>query len=207
MLLLYFNKSNLHFDHLDCTQSADFSFVLDASGSVGVARFERVKELASDLIRTLNIDDGFSQAGLMTFSSRATIHATLDRYNTREDLIEAVSELEYEGGTTETGAVLRMIREQMYTSRNGDRPGFNNIVILFTDGGSSNFDDTLEQAILTKLAGISIIVVAISDWYNEFEIREIASDPDRFNVFELATAQDFDTFVPPIRRAMCNGWC
>ena len=141
----------------------------------------------------------------MTFSSEPTIHASLNRYQTREDIANVVEQLPFEGGRTETSDALRMARERLYSGSNGDRPDVNDVIILITNGGSSNFDETLQEAVLTKLAGISIVVVAVSDRYNEFEIQQIASDPDIYNVFELSAVDDYTEMVTPVRRAMCNG--
>ena len=180
-----------------CTQDADFTFIMDASRSVGSTKFELVKQFVTDLVYELNVDNGLSRVGVMTYSSEPTLHAVLDQYETREDVANMVQQLKYEGGKTETSLVLKMAREQMYSTGNGDRPDINNVIVLITNGGSSNFDATLEEAVLAKLAGITIIVVSVSNWYNEFEIKQIASDPDTHNVFALSTMDDYVELITP----------
>ena len=198
-------KTTIYFT--ECTENADFSFLIDSSRSVGSAKFEVVKEFVSTLMYEINLDNGESRVGVMTYSAEPTIHANLGQYNTREDMTNLVEQLSYEGGNTETSLALKVARENLYSNRNGNRPDINDVIILITNGGSSNFDETLQEAVLTKLAGITIIVVAVSDWHNEFEIQEIASDPDMYNVFAMSTVEDVSDLVIPVRRAMCNGKC
>ena len=40
----------------------------------------------------------------------------------------------------------------------------------FADGGSNNFDETIEEARITRIAGINLIVIAISQWVNMIEV-------------------------------------
>ena len=153
----------------------------------------------------INLDNGASRVGLMTYSEEPTVHAELGEYDTREDMADLVRELNYEGGNTDTSLALKMAREYLYSNRNGNRPDVNDVIVLVTNGRSRNFHETLQEAVLTKLAGITIIVVAVSDRYNEFEVKEMASDPDMYNVFSMSTVDDVRDLVTPVRQAMCNG--
>ena len=50
-----------------CTSNADIFFVLDASGSVHETNFEKLKGFVKGLVKTLNVLDGESNIGLITF--------------------------------------------------------------------------------------------------------------------------------------------
>ena len=179
--------------------------MIDASSSIGAKRFRENIEFVADIIDELNIDNGLSRAGVMTFSDSATIHARLDDYNTREDLKELVRGLRYEGGKAETGRALEIMRTEMYSGRKGDRVDVTDVILLVGDGKSSDDDETIQEAVKAKLAGITIISAPVTDRYEEFLIREIASDPDVYNVFPMSRATNIVDIVTPVRRAMCNG--
>ena len=166
-----------------------------------------MKKFVSSLVYELNVDSGLSRVGIMTYSKEPTIHARLNRFDTRGDIANMVQQLAFEGGKTDTSLALKIAREHMYANSrsSGNRPGVNDVIVLITNGGSSNFDVSLQEAVLTKLAGITIIVVAVSDWYNDFELKQIASDPDIYNVFALSTVDNYTEMVTHVRRAMCNG--
>ena len=79
-----------------------------------------------------------------------------------------------------------------------------NVILIFTDGGSTDLPAALEQARLARLSGIVVLVAAVGDWVNMVEVRELASYPDQLNVI----AADYE-FLPSIetqvKRALCNG--
>ena len=49
----------------------------------------------------------------------------------------------YDGGNTYTGTALEYVRETILTSYNGDRSWTENVVIVMTDGASTNRADTI----------------------------------------------------------------
>lgn len=62
------------------------------------------------------------------------------------------------------------------------------MVILFTDGVSSNFGRSLRSAMLLKQAGIGIVIVTVGSYLNEIEINEMASDPKDSNVIAVSSS-------------------
>ena len=67
-------------------------------------------------------------------------------HSSRSSVRDAVTNIAYTRGTTNTAEALRYSRETMFTSNNGERDGVPNIMIVITDGGSNNKEETLEQA-------------------------------------------------------------
>ena len=77
--------------------------------------------------------------------------------------------------------------------------------MLFTDGGSNSFDQTIAEARLTREAGIHIIVVAVGGWLNMIEIKEIASDPDAQSVYHVDNFDDLGRIGTSLKRLLCDG--
>ena len=65
----------------------------------------------------------------------------------REPAKKRISSIPFERGTTNTAAALRQAGA-LFTgdSAKGDRPDKPNVVVLFTDGGSNNFTETIRYA-------------------------------------------------------------
>lgn len=179
--------------------------IVDCSGSVGEYHFGLTKMYIEQLVLDANIDNGLTRIGMVTYSSEARLEFKLDNYTTRADMIEAVRDVKYVPGSTNTADALRLARAEFFKPEAGDRQFYKNIVILFTDGGSDDMMETLEEARLARLAGITILVVAIGDWVNLGEVREIASDPDDLNVFQVGSFEEFQTITPQLKRSGCNG--
>ena len=63
----------------------------------------------------------------------------------------------------------------------------------------------VQQAKLTRQAGITILVVAISQWVNMMEIHEMATDPDSANAFVVDNFDDFAHIVQGLETSICDG--
>ena len=113
----------------------------------------------------------------------------------------------WSAGRTNTAAALRALRETMFTTQNGDRAGVQNIAILLTDGNSNNRRETLKEATAAKVAGIHLIVTGIGnpDWLSLDELRGIASDPDKDNMYTVRTFQEINNLRPAFKKSICNG--
>ena len=98
----------------DCTQIGDFSFVLDSSGSVSEANFGRVLALVKETTKNIELTPGYGKIGIMTFSTDAKMMFDMNRYDNSSMMAEAMDNIKYEAGKTNTAAALRMLRDSMY---------------------------------------------------------------------------------------------
>ena len=53
-------------------------------------------------------------------------------------------------------------------------------------------------------AGITLIVVAVSDWVNDNEVKEIATDPDERNVIRVVNFNQINTVTDQLAGILCN---
>ena len=79
-------------------------------------------------------------------------------------------------GRTNTQEALRIARDDMFSSRNGDRSGVENKLVILTDGGSNmRSDQTVRRAEDLKNDGVTIYVVPIGQQIDYNEINGISS--------------------------------
>ena len=188
-----------------CQENGDIAFVLDKSGSVRHNNFVKMKEAVKIIIDHINVGrTENSHVGLMTFSNEAKMEFNLADYDNRDDIKKAVDKVEYTHGTTNTAAALRMLRNEMFRGTM-DRPAIKNVAILFTDGGSNDFEETIKEARLAREQGIILIVIAITDWVNQIEVNEIATDPDEYNVHNVKTFDEIANIAKDLKQLLCNG--
>ena len=116
----------------------DIVFVLDESGSIGSTNFELMKSFVSQIVGRLDVDSGSTRVGLATYSTSIGTVIDLNDHNTVAAFQAAVSSLVYASGSTNTDRALAFVRTSMLTSAAGDRGDVPNIVVVFTDGQSSN---------------------------------------------------------------------
>ena len=82
---------------------ADVMFLVDASGSVGEDNFVKMKRFMQDVINYFDIGTKFTRVGVITFSTYARLEFGLGTYNSSTDLLDAVDQITYSQGGTDTG--------------------------------------------------------------------------------------------------------
>ena len=73
----------------------DLAFVLDSSGSVGEANFALERELVSSVVQRFDVGLDATRVAVISFSGFAVINFNLGNFSTQEDVLQAVSEVEY----------------------------------------------------------------------------------------------------------------
>jgi len=111
------------------------------------------------------------------------------------------------GGRTNLSAAIAAIRTQMFTPFGGSRPNVAHIAVLFVDGPSINLSDAVQEAILARQAGISLLVVGISVTNTQLlsEWLGVASFPPNYNVFNVSNYGALPTIVNRLIASIATG--
>ncbi|KAF7247756.1 Collagen alpha-4(VI) chain [Varanus komodoensis] len=167
---------------------ADIVFLVDSSTSIGLENFEKVKDFLYTLISSFYIGHDQIRIGLAQYSDIIFPEFMLNKYSSKDIILEHIKHLTFRGGSSYTGAALDFITTDYFIESAGSRAQKNipQMVILFTDGGAT--DEVKLPASKLRAKGISIYVVGV-DIQNTTELKEMASKP--FNKF-LFTIDNFD---------------
>ena len=85
----------------------------------------------------------------------------LNSYTDKTSTLNALGQVRYVGGTTHTDVALELVRTSILTKNRGDRPTYENVVIVVSDGRSSDKSDTVNQATLLHTASDDVISIVI----------------------------------------------
>ena len=119
-----------------------------------------------------------SLAGVIVFSSSASIHFNLQQHTNAATLLPALNPgIPYPGGSTNTAAALQLLLSSAQDGTMGIRNGRTQIVIVVTDGRSNNPTETIAAANSLHAAGIYQVYAAGLGGANMAELNAIASDP------------------------------
>jgi uncharacterized protein YegL len=99
----------------------DLVFVLDNSGSVGVENFKKVKDFVKRVIDFFNIGADGTHVSVVTYDTDTHIEFNLVKYFTKNELRNAVDDIQYHGFLTYTGEALNTVRQNVFTTRAGMR--------------------------------------------------------------------------------------
>ncbi|XP_046344710.2 collagen alpha-1(XII) chain-like [Haliotis rufescens] len=183
----------------------DLVFLLDSSGSVGRANFDRLKKLIIEVVKDTSIDDGKVRVGVVTFSSSSHVEFYLNSYNSRNDIESAIKNINYKQGNTNIASGLKTANTNVFQTWNGDRKDVRNVLLLLVDGRSNMEESqTIPAATIAKKSGIHIFVVGIKQ-ANNTELKAIASGPPGKNMVNVQSFNKLDQMKKLVSKYMCTG--
>ncbi|XP_028414351.1 cartilage matrix protein-like [Dendronephthya gigantea] len=193
----------------------DILMVVDGSGSVGEANFDKVKEFIQKLNTKFDIGPGRTQEALVQFGSpsHTRVEFNLGEKKTLKEVNQGVKQMKYLRSGTATGDALRKSRAMVFNGTGNDRPDAPNVLVLFTDGQSNDdqgVDYQVEQAKILKNDGVKIIAVGMGETVIIEELRtkmrqiaSMAADSSDPLMFETNFA-NLDSISNNITTAICG---
>ena len=197
---LIISTFNLCIFYSECRNGIDLIFVLDSSGSIGSLNFQLMRNFVANVVRNLEIGPDKTRVGVIVFSYSASVQFSLSRYMTNSSLLQAIANIRYTAGGTNTDAAILTCIRQFNTSY-GARPissGIPRIAIVVTDGQSSSPTATIAAAQMAHSENILSYAVGVGGNVDMTELSAIASDPDsqyvrllrQFSTSELRSLQE-----------------
>ena len=187
-----------------CTTNLDVVLVLDASGSV-YYDFEMVQRLAIRIVWGLNFANSRVRVGVITYQDTEKIEFVLDRYTTKEEVLNAIAfthDRHVIG--TNTASAINTLHRDMFTAANGDRSGVDNVAIIIGDGRSNiNSADTISEADNARNDGIRMIAVGVGPRFDRGEVVGIADSPSSLNAFFMEDESELEETADLIVDTLC----
>ncbi|XP_075058737.1 collagen alpha-1(XII) chain isoform X1 [Mixophyes fleayi] len=167
---------------------ADVVLLVDGSYSIGIGNFAKVRAFLEVLVKSFDISTSKVRISLVQYSRDPHTEFALNKYDKIEDILKAVNTFPYRGGSTNTGKAMTYVREKVFVESKGARSNVPRVMILITDGKSS--DAFKDPAIKLRNADVEIFAVGVKDAVRT-ELEAIASPPADTHVY---TVEDFDAF-------------
>ncbi|XP_073345568.1 integrin alpha-M [Pagrus major] len=170
----------------ECRTEADIAFLLDGSGSVDGADFERMKEFVKALVRSFPGED--TKFAIVQFSTSPIIHYYFNTFdaNNWQNQIQTIRQF---GGWTYTAAAIRHVVNYVFTAERGSRPNVKKVLIVITDGQSNDRDDLDRAADSAESKKIVRFAIGVGTAFHrpdaKQELGTIASSPPTDHVFQV----------------------
>ena len=159
-----------------------------------------MRDFVSDVVRNLEIGPDQTRVGAIAYSYSASVQFSLNTYMTSTSLLQAIANITYTAGGTDTADAILTCIQQFNTSY-GARPrssGIPRIAIVVTDGRSNNKASTIAAAEMAHTRNILSYAVGVGSNVDMTELSAIASDPDsqyvrllrQFSISELRSLQE-----------------
>ncbi|XP_035389155.1 integrin alpha-M-like [Electrophorus electricus] len=161
----------------------DIAFLLDGSGSVHPMDFSKMKSFVKKLIQGLQTQN--IKFAVAEFSDYCKIPITFNNFRDISD----VDNIEQQRQWTNTANAINKLVNELFTSSAGARPNANRVLLVITDGESTdgvNLLSAIENAEKKKITRYAIGVGgAFHSQSAQQELRIIASQPQDEYIFKV----------------------
>ncbi|XP_052276838.1 collagen alpha-1(XIV) chain-like isoform X2 [Dreissena polymorpha] len=182
-----------------CNDLSDVCFILDSSGSEGSGNFHQQLEFVKMVVNEFSIE-GSSKTRIcvVTFSTTSLGEIHLNSFNDKTALLQNIMKIPYRDGETMTNLGINHGFSEL---TNPPRQGANKVMILLTDGRSTEPDLTRQSASAVQRAGVDVFAIGIGPNVDSQELRFIATAPD--HVFEVDRFHDLASIHQEVVNKIC----
>ena len=184
-------------------------FVMDESGSITAANFEKMKNLAIAITNEFTISPTRTQVGWINFNNTARQVFTLTSYQDKASLHAAIHAIQYMDGGTNIGAGLQALYNYGFA---GARETFYipEVAIVVTDGQSNINDIQAAAMLLHDNRNVNVFVVGVGTGVDNMQLNAIAAagiDTDLSHVYPIEdfVEEELDNLQQTIRARTCFG--
>ncbi|XP_058250247.1 collagen alpha-6(VI) chain-like isoform X1 [Hemibagrus wyckioides] len=170
-----------------CTQEAlaDIVLLVDGSWSIGTENFQKIRDFLLTLVNSFDVGPDKVQIGLVQYSDSPHSEFYLNGFETKQEILDYITNLLYRGGGTKTGLGLNFLLKQHFVKEAGSRAkdGVPQIAVVITDGESQ--DNVEPHAQDLKNQGIILYAIGIKDADME-QLKEIATKPHEQHIYSVS---------------------
>ncbi|XP_041351171.1 collagen alpha-4(VI) chain-like [Gigantopelta aegis] len=196
-------KTTCHTGELVCeNRKADVVFLLDSSGSEGKPNFNKQLEFVKNIVKKFNIGPDAVQIGAATFSTTVKNAFWLNQYKTKSQILAVISNMSYDAGNTETNLALAFARTQSFTPAHGARKDATQILVIMTDGQSSEKAKTIAEAHNMHATKVRVISIGVGKNIDANELNTIATDKN--HAFTVANFTALQTIENEVVKTTCH---
>uniref|UniRef100_A0A914VFB5 VWFA domain-containing protein n=1 Tax=Plectus sambesii TaxID=2011161 RepID=A0A914VFB5_9BILA len=160
-----------------CNSVADVMFIVDGSTSIGEDNFEIVRIFLRGAVETLTAQAASTWYSTVQFSGIARTEFSFKTFgDDSEKVKDYFSKMPYLRGTTTIGKAIDYAIAKEMTAASGNREGIEDIVIVITDGRSS--DDPKPPADRLRALGAQTFAIGITNAVDKDQLVAIAGSND-----------------------------
>ncbi|CAI9721272.1 type VI, alpha [Octopus vulgaris] len=187
-----------------CPAQADIVFILDSSGSVGRANFQKMLRFVETVSKSFNIAPDEVQIGVDTFDSGSRTEFKMNQHKDQQSLLKAVGKIPTRNGMTHMGEALKRLRETSMSKAAGMRSNVSHIAIMITDGRPNGRLNVVQEAKKVKDSGTKLFTIGIGPSVDYNQLNVIASKPTKQFVFKADNFDSLKSIASMLSRQSCN---
>ena len=161
----------------------------------GESNFEKIVNAVQNVAKYFS--DSQSDLAIVLYATEAELKGNFSFTQGQTD--DVLENLIYPSGWTRIGKGLNFTREELFVN---SRATAHRVLVVITDGTS--IEDVLVPSDLLREMNVTILAVALGDWYDINQVHEIASDPDSKTSL-LSTYDELGHLTWRLHEMICEG--
>ena len=119
----------------------DLSIVIDQTKSVGEENYDKMLESVRTLISKFHVGPDKTRISIVTYHKDAEVRVSFDdsKFQSQKEIGKLLDNMianDELGSPTRTDRALEEVAEEVFNTKNGDRPKSPNVMIVLTDGAT-----------------------------------------------------------------------
>lgn len=137
-------------------ENADYSFLVDASGSILPEEFLKLKQFIKGVVDYLSIGEDLTHVGLIEYSRSAKMQFNFTRSYDKEEIKGLVDDVLQTFGITRIDLALEVATKQLFTLKGGMRPTSRKVNCL---SYFLHYSNIVQQCCFTAICLSSAIII------------------------------------------------
>lgn len=144
---------------------SDVVFLVDSASSSNKKKFRKTLAFIKDYVSDANIDHGDVRVGLIISNQKNYVRFYLNQFSTKHEVLDALEVTSYKQGRSNLAESLKIMRNQVFSERFGDRADAPNFALLLLNNQShsTNSDVIDVEFDLAQKEGIHIFAFDIGE--------------------------------------------
>ncbi|XP_051922647.1 collagen alpha-6(VI) chain [Hippocampus zosterae] len=185
------------------TEKADIIFLVDGSTSITLDKFQSMQKFMSSMVSQTTVGKDLTRFGVILFSSEPKSVFTLNQYESKQDVLKAISALKSPYGDTYTGKALEYALP-FFNAEHGGRAALNvpQILMVITDGDATDRNNLRQPSVALRDKGIAVFSIGVEGAIKDQ--LEIMANHDSSRVFYVDNFAALETLYKNITFVLCN---
>lgn len=181
----------------------DLVFIIDGSWSVGSIDFETAKRWLINITSGFDVGSQYTQVAVVQYSETPRLEVPLGEHQSSQDLIQAIRDISYLGGNTQTGRAIRFATDHVFPSSQRYHTAKNHIAVVVTDGKSQ--DDVVDASVEARARDIILFAVGVGNEITSSELVSIANKPASDYVLYAEDYSAMERIRDAMEQKLCEG--
>ncbi|XP_048581312.1 uncharacterized protein LOC5512067 isoform X7 [Nematostella vectensis] len=193
-----------------CQGKVDLAFIVDSSGTIGPMNWKLIKGFIISLAKEFDIGEDGARIAVISYSTDAKVELRfrdlVGQDINHKNVSAVIQPMPRQKGYTFIDKALYLADNEVFTIEAGMRLNAAKVAMVFTDGKQTrkrgNFTELFIASRGLKAKGVILYAMGIGYTWDQAELEEIASDPDK--VVSASSFEVLHEIAEKLKESLCR---